>query len=139
MKTRLLALAATTAVLGLATGASAHHSAAQFDFGKSVQIKGTVKEFNLINPHMQLVLHVKDGKGERDIEYEGHSRNNMYRAGWRADMVKPGEALTINIAPMRDGSDGGYVTSAVTAAGKNFGNVSRGQTAQQVQRQAEGR
>ncbi|MEO6338395.1 MAG: DUF6152 family protein [Caulobacteraceae bacterium] len=121
MKKAIVAVAAIALAGSWASLASAHHSAAQFDFTKSVQVKGTVKEFNLINPHMQLVLHVTDAKGARDIEYEGHSRNNMYRAGWRANMVKPGEALTINIAPLRTGTDGGYVTSATTADGRKFG------------------
>jgi uncharacterized protein DUF6152 len=31
--------------------AAAHHSAAQFDFGQRVTIEGTVKEFNVTNPH----------------------------------------------------------------------------------------
>jgi len=128
MKNAIAAAAAIALVGSWATMASAHHSAAQFDFTKSVQVKGTVKEFNLINPHMQLVLHVTDAKGARDIEYEGHSRNNMYRAGWRADMVHPGEQLTINIAPLRTGADGGYVTAATTQDGRKFGMPSRALT-----------
>jgi len=80
MKT--IVLASVLALFGCATLA-AHHSAVQFDFGKSAAITGVVKKFIAINPHMQLVLHVKDAKGERDIAFEGHSTNNMYRAGYR--------------------------------------------------------
>src|ERR671912_2835120 len=88
---------------------TAHHSAAQFDFGKSVSIRGVVVKFIAINPHMQLVLRVTDAKGTRDIEFEGHSTNNMYRAGYRDRMIKVGDTITIYIAPLKDGSDGGYV------------------------------
>ena len=91
---------------------AAHHSAIQFDFTNSKAVTGVVKKFIAINPHMQLVLHVKDEKGERDIEFEGHSTNNMYRAGYRDNMIKVGDTITVYIAPLKDGSEGGYVTAA---------------------------
>ena len=112
--------AAAVAALG-ATGASAHHSAIQFDFTKSVAVKGQVKSFEAINPHMRLIMHVTDAKGTRDIEFEGHSTNNMYRNGYRQGMVKVGDTITVNIAPLKDGKDGGFVLSANTQDGKFFG------------------
>jgi len=117
---------------------AAHHSAVQFDFSTSVQVTGVVKKFRAINPHMQLVLHVKDAKGERDIVYEGHSTNNMYRAGYRDAMIKVGDTITVSIAPLKTGADGGYVTAAVTASGERFGQQSRAEQARERER-AEGR
>ena len=110
-------------VVGLGFGAavSAHHSAIQFDFGKNVQVTGVVKKFQAINPHMRLVLSVTDAKGTRDIEFEGHSTNNMYRGCYRDKMINVGDKITVIIAPLKDGSDGGYVTGAVTAKGEKFG------------------
>ena len=110
-------------VVGLGFGAavSAHHSAIQFDFGKSAQVSGVVKKFQAINPHMRLVLTVTDAKGSRDIEFEGHSTNNMHRGCYRAGMIKVGDKITLNIAPLKDGSEGGYVTGATTAKGEKFG------------------
>ena len=110
-------------VVGLGFGAavSAHHSAIQFDFGKNVQVTGVVKKFQAINPHMRLVLTVTDAKGTRDIEFEGHSTNNMYRGCYRDKMINVGDKITVIIAPLKDGSDGGYVTGAVTAKGEKFG------------------
>jgi hypothetical protein len=121
-----------------ASSLAAHHSAVQFDFTKSVTITGVVKKFQAINPHMRLVLQVKDAKGEREIEFEGHSTNNMYRAGYRANMIKVGDTITVSVAPHRDGSEGGYVTSAVTASGARFGPQSRAELARERER-AEGR
>ena len=100
---------------------TAHHSAAQFDFSKSVAISGVVVKFIAINPHMQLVLRVTDAKGSRDIEFEGHSTNNIYRAGYRDKMIKVGDKITVYAAPLRSGTDGGYVTAATTAGGQRFG------------------
>lgn len=101
--------------------AQAHHSAAQFDFSQTVLVEGTVKVMEVRNPHVKLVLEVggEDGK-VRDIEFEGHSRNNIYRRGWRPDMVGVGDKITIGIAPMRDGTDGGYVTSFKLPDGTEF-------------------
>ena len=114
--------------------ATAHHSAVQFDFTRTVAVTGTVKKFEAINPHMRLVLHVKDAKGERDIEFEGHSTNNMYRAGYRDKMIKFGDTITVNVAPLKTGADGGYVTAAVTASGQRFGAQSRAQAATERER-----
>ncbi|HEX5109586.1 MAG TPA: DUF6152 family protein [Vicinamibacterales bacterium] len=114
---------ALTIVLLLGFGASvaAHHSAAQFDFTKSVSITGVVKKFQAINPHMRLILAVTDAKGTHDVEFEGHSTNNMYRAGYRDKMIQVGDKITVMVAPLKDGSEGGYVTAAITAKGEKFG------------------
>ncbi len=131
-------VAAAALLVVWSTGVGAHHSAQQFDFGRSTPISGVVKRFQAINPHMRLVLSVSDAKGTRDISFEGHSTNNMYRAGYRDGMIKVGDKITVYVAPLRDGSDGGYVTAASTADGRRFGPQSRAE--QEAEREkAEGR
>lgn len=114
--------AACAAVLALCAGAAtAHHSAAQFDFAQRVTIEGVVKEFNVTNPHTWAVVEITDDKrGTRDAQYEGHSASHFYRAGYTRDMVKPGDKIAILIAPRRDGEDGGFI-QAFTANGKTIG------------------
>ena len=133
---RILAIAAMLGAAG--STLSAHHSAAQFDFSKAVAITGVVVKFIAINPHMQLVLRVTDAKGTRDIEFEGHSTNNMYRAGYRDKMIKAGDRITVYAAPLRSGADGGYVTAATTASGKRFGPRSSAEAAAEREK-AEGK
>jgi hypothetical protein len=116
-------LGSLTLLVGLAsvsTATLAHHSAAQFDFGQTVRIDGVVKEMRVANPHIALFLEVKDDKGTRVIEYEGHSRNNVYRRGWRPEMVHTGDTISIDIAPMRTGADGGYVKNFILKDGTEF-------------------
>jgi hypothetical protein len=104
--------------------AMAHHSAAQFDFRNTVLVTGKVQEVRFANPHMRLVLEVTDdARGTRDIEFEGHSRNNMRRQGLMPDMFTLGDTVTIRIAPMRNGDDGGYVTALRTPEGEEIGRV----------------
>ena len=101
--------------------ATAHHSAAQFDFAQRVTIEGVVKEFNVTNPHTWATVEITDDKrGTRVAEYEGHSASHFYRAGYTRDLVKPGDKIAILIAPRRDGEDGGFI-QAFTANGKTIG------------------
>jgi hypothetical protein len=146
MKTMLRGISALLAGVLLATTAGAHHSAVAFDFGKSVSYTGVVKSFAAINPHMRMVLELKNasGKGTHLVKFEGHSTNNMFRQGYRNGMVKVGDTITVNAAPYRDGTEGGYVISVRLADGKSFGPPSRAGTSQQqigedVRRQAEGK
>jgi hypothetical protein len=108
----------------LAAPALAHHSAAHYDFANQVNVTGIVKEARFANPHARLILEVTDDeRGTRDIEFEGHSRNNMYRQGFRPGMMTVGDTITIRIAPTRDGTDGGYVTAFITADGEAIGQI----------------
>lgn len=131
-------------VAALAAGAAvAHHSAVQFDFTRQVSYTGVVKDFAAINPHMRLVVELNDEKGKREVRFEGHSTNNMYRGGYRKGMVKVGDTITVNAAPFRDGTEGGYVVSAETKEGFFGLRSSRNQDAatvgEETRRQAEGR
>jgi hypothetical protein len=138
---RTLTVMAAALVAGVAL---AHHSAVQFDFTKNVSYTGVVKRFRAINPHMDLVIELNDAKGKREVRFEGHSTNNMYRSGYRNGMVKVGDTLTVHAAPFRDGTEGGYVISATLADGRFFGMRSRSsgdaqRVGEEVRRQAEGR
>ena len=107
-------------LLAAAMPALAHHSAAQYDFMKNVTVTGTVRHLRVANPHMDLTLEVGEGKAKHDVAFEGHSANNLFRQGWRRDLVKEGDTLTIVVAPRHDGGDGGYVKSVKTADGHTF-------------------
>jgi hypothetical protein len=122
---KILMTMLSAVVLGaMAIPAGAHHSAAQFDFDNTVLLTGEVVEARFANPHMHLVLEVTDEeRGTRDIEFEGHSRNNMVRQGLLPGMFEVGDTVTIRIAPMRNGSDGGYVLAVRTPEGEEIGRI----------------
>ncbi len=125
--TRNFALAAGAAVLAFWTmSAAAHHSAAQYDFGKVITIVGKVKEFDVKNPHTSAVVEVTDAKGTRDVTFEGHSASHFYRSGYTNDMVKAGDKITLSVAPRKDGHDGGYIVGfTVNGHTVALGGVSR--------------
>lgn len=122
---RIVLAAGVPALILAFIDATAHHSAAQFDFSQRVTVQGVVKEFNVVNPHTAAVVEVTDANGTRDIEFEGHSASHFYRAGYTRGMVHPGDEIAILIAPRHDGADGGFI-QAFTVNGKTvgFGNLS---------------
>src|SRR5258706_8788815 len=91
-------------IISIGLPATAHHSAAAQDFSKRVEMNGVVKSWRIVNPHGKVVVEVTDAKGTRAIELETHSRNNVYRAGYRDGMVKAADKIKVFIAPNRDGT-----------------------------------
>jgi hypothetical protein len=122
MRSLVIILASGVLLSVASIAAAAHHSASAQDFGRRVEVQGVIKVWEISNPHGRVILTVTDAKGTRDIEFETHSRNNVYRAGYRDGMLKSGDKITISIAPNRDGSDGGYIVGFVTAKGERVGN-----------------
>jgi hypothetical protein len=117
----IVVAACASAVALCAAVATAHHSAAQFDFAQRVTIEGIVKKFNVANPHTWATVEITDDKrGTRVAEYEGHSASHFIRAGYTIDLAKPGDKIAILIAPRKDGEDGGFI-QAFTVNGKTIG------------------
>ncbi len=113
------ALWAVVLLAGSASTALGHHSAAMYDFTKNIWVSGVVKNIRVINPHMSLTLIVSNGAGgARAIDFEGHSVNNFYRAGWRPDLVRVGDKINVRYNPRKDGRDGGFVNGFVAANGR---------------------
>ena len=120
-KPRMTNLFALAIAAALTPPAFAHHSAARFDLTiRDHTVTGIVKEWKPANPHTKIVLEITDAKGTRDVEFEGHSLNNYYRAGWRVGLVNVGDKITLIAAPTRDGSDGGYALEVIAADGTRF-------------------
>ena len=120
MKARLSFFSFLAGLL-LSVSVHAHHSAAQYDFGQPVSIEGKVMHIDVANPHIDLVLELDNGDGTtREVRYEGHARNNVYRRGWRPGAINEGDTITISIAPMRTGEDGGYILEFHLADGRSF-------------------
>lgn len=95
------------AALAVAAPALAHHSFAMFDQKKVMTLAGTVHEFQWTNPHAWIEMDVlQKGKAQR-WSIELNSPNNLKRQGWKRDSLKPGDKVTVRIAPLRSGQHGG--------------------------------
>ena len=119
MNKRLVAVSiAALSAAGLAAPALAHHSGSMFDPTKTVTIEGTVKEFQYTNPHswLEVVVMGADGKAtEWGFESEGPS--TLLRAGIKAKSFMPGDKVTVQGHPMKDGRTAGSLMSVTKADG----------------------
>jgi hypothetical protein len=118
-----LGLVLAGAALGANT-AAAHHSPVMFDQTQPLTMTGTVREFQWTNPHSYVQLVVKNEQGE-DVEWnlEMAAPTYLYNLGWRPSTVKAGDTLTVTVAPLRKGGNGGLLLKAATADGKPIGRM----------------
>src|SRR6185503_17328452 len=122
MKVKILALAGLVLPL-FAVQASAQHSFAMFDPEKLLTQTGTVKEFEWSNPHVWLHIMVPDAQGTpREYSFEMQAVAQAMSGGWRADTVRPGDKVTVEYHPLRDGSRGGELVAATVPDGKRLGS-----------------
>ena len=100
------------ALFGLAVAypVAAHHSTTMFDHAKVISIAGTVKEVHWTNPHVAIFVYGTLAEGGEPAMWlmEMTSPGNLVRAGgWTRSVVKPGDKVTVDFAPLRDGKKAG--------------------------------
>jgi len=116
---------AVVAVLAAASGLSAHHSVAgQFDTSKSVTLKGVISKVEWVNPHIYIHVDVKGDDGAVTTWALGTVPTAMARrAGLTRESIagKPGEVVTIDCSPARDGTKHlGWVSTITYADGHSY-------------------
>lgn len=124
-------LAGALLLLGGALPVLAHHSfAVFFDDARSVTITGVVEEFQFRNPHglIRMVVKAEDGS-EQVWKAETNSPSILERRGWKRDSLKPGEVITVEGWPARDGSNYLRMRAASRADGSPIGTVRAAETA----------
>lgn len=99
----------TSALLACALAcacAQAHHSfAVFFQTDKIIAVTGTVTEFRFSNPHGLIRLEVAAKDGTTAVwTAETNSPSILVRRGWSKSTLTPGEKVTIEGWPARDGS-----------------------------------
>jgi hypothetical protein len=110
------------AALLVAPSALAHHSNSAFDGDKVMVLTGTVTEWKWSNPHVWIILSVDDDKGGK-VEWaiEGRTPGQLVRAGWSKTTLKPGETITVDFSPAKDGTKTGLLTRVRRADGTVVG------------------
>jgi hypothetical protein len=122
----LLAVGMLTALAGGA--AMAHHSfAVFFDETRQVKLTGTVTSFRFTNPHGTIVLNGSDGAGrQQEWRVETNAPTVLQRRGWTRASLKPGDRVTIEGWPSRDGKPYVRLRLATDAQGKPIGQTAFG-------------
>jgi hypothetical protein len=103
-----------------AAPALAHHAFAMFDQTKLVHMSGTVKQFELVNPHGWLHVVIANDKGEASTwSFEGGSVTQLVSIGWK-DSVKPGDKVDVGFYRLKDGSRGGQLMNVKLENGQKL-------------------
>jgi Family of unknown function (DUF6152) len=115
--------AVSVVVLLVADSATAHHSPVQFDRTKKVTLVGTVKEFSWTNPHASIQLSVTNAKGVAETwGVEMNSPNNLVKQGWKSNIIKFGDKVSVVVNPLRTGEHGGIFVSIKLPDGRVLGD-----------------
>jgi len=117
-----MSLLTTVAGLLLASiSVLAHHGTAVYDTTKLTTLKGTVTDFQFINPHSIILFDVKDGSGKvSKWVLEAGSGTSMSRKGWTRDLLKPGDQITATGNLAKNGSNTMRLLKIVLSTGKEY-------------------
>lgn len=116
------AFASLALVAALAASAAAHHSPVMFDRTATKTLVGTVVQFTWTNPHSAIQLDVRNESGGVDRwGVELGSPQSMARNGWRSNIIKPGDMVTVVVNPLKSGEFGGIFVSLTLPDGRKLG------------------
>jgi len=109
-------------VLLIAGSLSAHHNmSAIFDFNNRVKLTGTLNKFDWRNPHIELIVDIKNGTGEVETwSLEGPAPfffrdRDVSKADFEGSVGKP---VTAEASRARDGSRWGLLRTMTLPSGK---------------------
>lgn len=125
MKNLVLCLTMSFAVLLVAAPLRAHHGEANYDTDKVVSVKGTVTDFQFINPHVQIFMNVKNENGEMEKwACEARSPSMLVRiGGWDKNTLKPGDVIAASGFRAKNGSNVLRLSKIVLVDGREMGNL----------------
>jgi hypothetical protein len=110
-------------VLLVSIAAFAHHGEANYDTSEVVDVKGTVYNFQFINPHVLVYIEAKDASGNLEKwTCEATSPNFLLRRGWTKSTLKPGDEITASGHRAKNGAPLLRLMKIV-ANGKEYGNL----------------
>lgn len=113
------------ALLGLTIGAGtlfAHHGrGATYDSTKEVSVKGTVKQVLWRNPHIGILIDVKDQSGKVTTWAIEHSNvSTLARLGYGRQSLQPGWEVTVVVNPGSHGEPIGLCRKVILPDGKEI-------------------
>ena len=125
MKKPALVLTALLCAGSVSTPLLAHHGEANYDTDKMVSVKGTVTQFEFINPHVQITMDVKNDKGEME-KWVGEARSPAMLSrygGWDKDTIKVGDVITFYGHKTKNGTPFMRLDKIVKADGTELANL----------------
>jgi Family of unknown function (DUF6152) len=125
LTSRVTGLAAMAAAGLLSTlPLSAHHSFAPYEPQLQIKLSGVVTEFRWMNPHVYIRLDVAGAaKGKtKNWLIECANPGILNRVGWRFNMLKKGDVITVIVSPLRNGEPAALLKQITLADGSKYSN-----------------
>jgi hypothetical protein len=125
MKKLAMLLSAICCAILITAPLQAHHGEANYDTDKTVSVKGTVTDFEFVNPHVLISLDVKNDKGEIE-KWVGEARSPAMLSrygGWDKNTIKVGDAITFYGHRTKNGTPFMRLEKVVLPDGKELGNL----------------
>lgn len=119
-----VALAGTVAGVLCMAPVLAHHSFAPYEPTLQIKLSGVVAEFRWANPHVYIQMDADDaatGQTKRWL-IECASTSILNRAGWRFNMIKPGDRITVIVSPLRNGEPAALLKQITLPDGTRYSN-----------------
>ena len=117
--TGIFLLIVILSLLGARSALSHHSREAYFDMDIVMTVENvTAVSYRAANPHSQLVFSVADEQGNEEEWSAGAlSASHLRRAGVPADLIKPGDKLTVTGSPSRGESNGMWLYTVILPNG----------------------
>jgi len=109
----------------------AHHSFAPYEPNKQIKLSGVVTEFKWTNPHVYIQIDAQESTGGDTKRWliECASTSILNRAGWRFNLLKAGDKITVIVSPLRNGEPAALLKQMILADGSKLGNGAAAGTA----------
>jgi Family of unknown function (DUF6152) len=122
MRAKLLVAVCLAAMFTIASSPLlAHHGTAAFDTSNTVTLKGTMTDFQFINPHVQLFFDVKNDSGEVEHwQAELTAPNKLIRAGWTKHTLNPGDHVTVSGYIIKGGKHSLWIQKLIGPDGQSI-------------------
>ena len=103
---------------------SAHHSFAPYEPTLQIKLAGVVTAFKWQNPHVYIEIDAPDEKTGATKHWliEGASTSILNRAGWKFNMLKMGDKVTMIVSPLRNGEPAALLKQITLADGRKLSN-----------------
>jgi hypothetical protein len=104
--------------------AAAHHSFAPYETTVQIKLTGVVTQYRWANPHVYFEIDARDETSGQTKHWliEGASTSILNRAGWKFNLLKPGDTVTVIVSPLRTGEPAALLKQITLADGRKLSN-----------------
>jgi hypothetical protein len=118
----LLVLIGIAVISSTRTGA--HHSFAPYETTLQIKLEGVITEYRWANPHVYFEVDAPDASSGQTKHWliECASTSILNRAGWKFNLLKPGDKVTLIVSPLRNGEPAALLKQITLADGRKLSN-----------------